>query len=112
MNCNSKREELKSLVVSDYEKPDGQGQVEQQQAIDAWLKLGEAKSNWLQLNRLDWDGIDPTTLTWWMLNQGTDSWRVSLGLKPRYLTSNRNVISSIEFLSHYHIALVLTVKPN
>lgn len=35
MNCNSKREELKSLVVSDYEKPDGQGQVEQQQAIDA-----------------------------------------------------------------------------
>lgn len=47
MNSNSKREELKSLVVSDYEKPDGQGQVEQQQAIDAWLKLGEAKSNWL-----------------------------------------------------------------
>lgn len=35
MNFYSKREELKILVVSDYENPDGQGQVEQQQTIDA-----------------------------------------------------------------------------
>lgn len=65
---NSKREEPEIILFMIMKNAVGLFQVKQMKASDAWLKLGEAKSDALQLNWLDWDGIDPIKLTWGMLN--------------------------------------------